>query len=353
MAGQTDWGGIALGIGALGALYLAWQSGIFTRLAQGISQPPAALTSPLGYCAGGAPVNPTTNLCPDGTAPTTVPIAMPPGGGQPCMGQDALGNACPCAPGSSLTGPFATGNLLGQQQSPYGGYGTTPYGQMPTMYGYAGFFGGGFGAQPGMPGAFGAPGGLPGSSFGFGSSLGGLPGLGPGGFGSPYSGSPYGLGQQSPYGSPYGQQPGQPLGYAQGGGCNCTNCGGQNTIAGQGYGVGGIGSGLYPGGYPGYPYGPIGGMPSLSPGYPYPQPGYPYPTVTSPPYPYPPIGGGIGGFVPGGIMSPYPSYPPIGITPPIIPVGIPVRRYGYLGRASADLNGYAGKAIAVDGYGLR
>lgn len=327
MAGQsTDWGGIALAIGAVGALYLAYQSGIFNRLALSLQQPPAAVTSPLGYCSDGSTVNPQSGLCANGSAPTTIPVANPMAG-QSCMGQDALGNSCPCPnPGVMGQSPFTTGSLLPQQQpNPYA------YGQQ-TMYGYFGSFGGG------LPGLSGFGGGGGGGAFGLPGGYQGIPSPYPGQPGFPQIG-----GSQYPYpggASGYGSQP---LGYAQGGGCNCTNCGGQNTITSQGYGqqspygqqpgygIGGIGGGLYPPQYPGYPYGPIGANYQPYPPYPYPpQTLGGYPLILPQPVP---VGIGIGG----------------GIGMPILRGG----RYGYIGRASADLNGYAGKAMAQDAWGLR
>lgn len=302
MAGQsTDWGGIALAVGAVGALYLAYSSGIFNRLAASIQPMPI---SPLGgsmggYCSDGSTPNPATGLCANGQAPTTIPIAQSPYQQSPygptggtCTGQDMYtGQPCGCYPPTTSSAMMMYGQMSQQYQPStptcncqmcgqaggYGStnpYGTSPYGQSP--------YGSPYGTSP------------------YGSS--------------PYGTSPYGT---SPYGtSPYGSPPG--------------------------YGVGGIGTGLYPPGYPSYPYGPIGANYS-------PYPSYPYSPVTL---------GGIG--YPSPILSPVfgaqPGAPGAGF------FGGPGGqagsgfgggggfRHGFQG--TSDLNAYAGASIARDAYGF-
>ena len=338
MAGTTDWAGLAVAGGVIVGGYLLYSSGALQRFLAGVQMPTAAVNSPLGYCADGSTPNPTTGLCANGAAPTTIPVANPTAG-QQCMGQDALGASCPCP--SPTGSPYATGNLLPQQTSYGTGYGSSynanPYQQQGYGQQYRTYQGSfGYSSSPySQYSPYGQQ-----SPYGYGQT-------------SPYGTSPYG--QTSPYGtSPYGST--QPLGYAQGGGCNCTNCGGTNTITSQGYGqqtspygqqspYGTSPYGTSPYGQQTSPYGiGIGGTPMT----PYPYSPYPYaPTGGYPASPYPMLG-----------TSPYP-YSPYPVAPiAAVPIGIGGRggistRHGYAGKSSVDLNGYAGKAMAIDGYGLR
>lgn len=328
----TDYAGLAIAGAVVIGGYLLYSSGALNRLLAGVGQPVTA-AQPLpggGYCADGSSVSPQTGLCANGAAPTTIPVANPytqqqqmgPGGpGMPCTGQDYYtGQPCSCIPpmtssammyGQQLayqpSTPTCNCSMCGQQT---GGYGQNPYGQQYNPL--TGQYGSPYGSNPyaNMPG----------------------------------SGYPPQYGSQYPYGSPYGQQ-------QQGGG----------------YGLGG---------FPYQPtYSPIG-MPG--------SPGYPSP------YPYPQYPGAIGGGI-GGYPSPYSPYPPSPYSPyPIVSPyptligspglpglpgiggggggggggilgiggiggigGFPIRRYGYLGESSSDLNSYAGKAIAQDSWGLR
>lgn len=264
------------------------------------------MSSPLGgptgggFCGDGSQPNPATGLCANGQAPTTIPIAQSPyqQTGQPCTGQDSYtGQPCACYPPSTSSAMMMYGQMSAYQPS-------TPTCNC-SMCGQMG----GYGQQPSPYGQ---------SPYGT----------------SPYGQSPYGT--QSPYGSPYGQPP-SPYGQQ------------------PGLGIGGIGTGLYPPGYPSYPYGPIGANYS------------PYPS-----YPYPPTS--LGG---------YPGISPIGYPSPIIsPIAIPYGGGGVFGggggffgapgtgggggggggnpgsgfrhafQGTTDLNGYVGSAIARDAYGF-
>lgn len=301
--GQTDWGGIALAVGAVGALYLAYSSGIFTRLAASIQPMSSPLGGSGGFCGDGSQPNPATGLCANGQAPTTIPIAQSPyqqpgQPGAPCTGQDSYtGQPCACIPPMTSSAMMMYGQMSAYQPStptcncqmcgqtggygstnPYGSpYGTSPYGTSP------------YGASP------------------YGTS--------------PYGTSPYG---SSPYGtSPYGASP---------------------------YGVGGIGQGLYPPGYPSYPYGPIGANYSPYPQYPYSPVTLGGPPIGISPYPIstPIIGvggfpglGGIGGFGGGG-----------GGGSGFGGSGGGGGGFRHAFQGTTDLNGYIGSAIARDAYGF-